>query len=106
MGKTTTTCGNTTLIQNDGETVNISVYLPKKDLDLVKQAIRLLREQVFSTWRHPPRFKAKINGGCSDNEFELWMLYAPVNEDDTSHHEAMDLAMAFIMGYLAGSKNK
>jgi hypothetical protein len=92
------------LIQSDDETVNISVYLRTKDRDLVKRAIRLLRKQVFGTWKHPPRFKAKTNGGCSDNEFELWMLYVPVNKDDTSHHEAMDLAMAFITGYLAGSK--
>jgi len=93
---------NTKLVQNDGKTLNIVVCLPKKDRDLVKRAIRLLRKQVFSIWKHPPRFKTLV--GWSDNEFKLWMLYTPVNKDDINHHKAMDLAMAFIMGYLAGSK--
>jgi hypothetical protein len=96
--------GKTTLVEKSEETVIVSVYLRTKDRKLVKRAIRLLPKKVFSTWKHPPRFKTKVHSGCSDNEFELSVSYKPVDENDMGHHEAMDLALAFILGYLAGSK--
>lgn len=84
------------------------VYYNGNDRQAVEEAIPHLNNKVFDCWKSVPTFTLGENEdlGLGD-EFSLTIHYeSPYgHEKETQHgHEALDLAQAFISGFITAHK--
>lgn len=84
-------------------------YFDSDKRHLIEKAVGFLDSEVFDDWHTKPEFKIeKIHDGI-DEDITLTINYAPVQSvevDDVTvtvnGHTAMDLARAFINGFIKG----